>query len=114
LFALHVLVFDEAVGVAHTGDVDAGARETVRREPAMHRFVTLTRTVATPVRDLLQDHRRGRATCGPREEQPSSETATVTQRNPDGLDFVDQTQDILMHSENHTRTRRPTWLLAVR
>lgn len=89
LLALDIFVLDQPIGIAHAGNVDAGAAESVGGEPEMHLIVAEPRAVAPAVRDVLQNG-RNRAGIGVRgKEQPRGEAAAVDHRDPCGFDRRD-------------------------
>ena len=97
LLALDIFVFDDAVGIAHPGNIDARAGKPIRGEPQMHLVIAGARAVAAAIGDVFENERYRLRVGGFGEKQAGSEAAPVRHGNPMRLDGSDAGNSYACH-----------------
>ena len=92
----------QPIGVAHPGNVHAGAGVAVGGEPTMHGLIALSSTVPAAIRDVLQYRRHSLLAGRSGQEQAHPQSSTVAQDDPLGFDLVDEVLNVSVHSDPPT------------
>ncbi len=97
LLLLQILVAQQAVGIAATADVDAGADIALRGHPGLLVVVAQPGAVAAAIGDVFEDSGNRILFGVVGNPQPGREPAPIGHRNPLQFDHADLVVDIAQH-----------------
>ncbi len=99
LLALHILVFDQALGIAGAGNVDPRRGIAVGREPHMLAVVAQPRSVAAAIGQVFEDAGDRVLRGILRQEQARRQLSAAADRNPGQLDILDLVaEELALHA----------------